>query len=215
MTDLYLALKAVEDQLGLSGLNRYALEDNLPGYYEPDGNQYSIPYAADGKFLYALIRALKSARVLEIGTAYGGSARHILEALEANGQGALWCIDINPDSRLDGIPEKIKHRVRLYHDDATLLLEHWANEIFPFSIEGNFRYDFIHEDGPHSIHSVHAIYNLLPKILKPDGVIVSHDIGTGVRDDILQGIKNAGFETPPLYIYDGSPCGFSVMRYEP
>lgn len=209
MTAFVKALADVAYQLNLdsAAFIKFAAEDTLPGYYD-GGGEHAIPYAVDGQLLYALIRALKPARVLEIGTARGGSARHILEALHKNRRGRLITVDINPTATLAGIPDHLRERVTLVHENAEL----WLNA--QMAAGGFVPFDFIHEDGAHSAHLVHAIYNTLPVTLAPNGVIVSHDVGTGVKDDILQGITSAGFPIPPCYVYDGSPCGFSVMQYK-
>lgn len=210
MTTLHEALDAVAIQLNLDPmwLYAYAAEDTLKGFYET-GNKYDIPYAADGKFLYALIRALKPNQVLEIGTRFGGSARHILEALERDkNDGYLVTLDIDENATIQSIPKRFREQCTFLNRDA----EQWIKDYIAIpNIQG---FDFIHEDGSHSTHLVHAIYDMLPSLMPRGGVIVSHDVGTGVGSDIMQGIKNAGFEPPPTYVYDGSPCGFSVMKYE-
>ena len=214
MTTLDDALVDVAHQLELSPkqLIKYADEDQLPGYYD-GGGQYAIPYAADGKFLYALIRALKPETVLEVGTAQGGSARHIAEALEANGNGRLITVDVDQNSTCEGIEYPVRRRITHNKFEAESWLKGYVSlsETFGGDLAG---FDFIHEDGSHSAHLVHAIYGMLPQLMPRGGVIVSHDIGTGVASDIRRGIQNAGFELPPEYIYDGSPCGFTVMKYK-
>lgn len=212
MMPLSDALHAVALQLGLDPtlLILYAEEDTLPGYYDSTGDQWSIPFAADGKFLYALIRALKPRHVLEIGTAYGGSARHILEALDRNGwrDYGMVCVDINPDARLDGIPDKLKPHVRIYHENSDYWIEREMADQY------RYQFDFIHEDGAHSIHNVQTVYNYLPNLMPKGGVIVSHDIATGVGNDIRLGMRKVGYENVPEYVYEGSPCGFSVLKYK-
>ncbi len=47
----------------------------------------------DAEFLYALVRLTSPARVLELGTGYGISARFIAEALVANGKGHLTTVE--------------------------------------------------------------------------------------------------------------------------
>lgn len=212
MTTLEYTLHNVARQLGLDTVDilKYANEDTLPGYYDPTGDKWSVPFAADGKFLYALIRALKPRHVLEIGTAQGGSARHILEALNRNewGDYGLVCVDINDDSKLDGIPDPLRTHARLYHENSDTWIQREMADQY------RYEFDFIHEDGAHSIHNVQYVYNNLPKLMPRGGVILSHDVALGVGDDIRLGMRKAGFENVPEYLYDGSPCGFTVLKYE-
>jgi hypothetical protein len=52
--------------------------------------------------IWCLIRHLRPANVVETGVAHGMTSRFILEALESNGTGRLWSIDlppVNPDTR--------------------------------------------------------------------------------------------------------------------
>lgn len=204
-----LPLIAAQLDLDLDALRAFAAEDTLPGSLdapsaEPGRNPYAIPYSADGKFLYALVRALKPQRVLESGTSEGGSANHLLMALERNGFGSLVTVDIRPDSGLHIFSEYLD-RVEIVHEDITFYVQRPDATGF----------DFIHEDAAHSAHTVHAVYGALSHLMPDGGVIVSHDTAFGVGQDIMRGIRNAGFREPPCYLWeDESPCGFSVMKYE-
>lgn len=203
-----LPLVAAQLSLDPAQLQAFADEDTLPGSLdvpspEPGRDPYAIPYTSDGKFLYALVRALKPERILESGTSEGGSANHLLMALERNRFGSLVTVDIRHDSGQHIFPEFL-HRVEIIHDDITFYVQR------PDATD----FQFIHEDAAHSAHSVHVVYDALPRLMPGGGVIVSHDTAFGVRADIMRGIQNAGFAEPPCYEWSESPCGFSVMRYE-
>ena len=53
----------------------------------------------EAEFLYALVRAMRPERVLELGTGYGVSARFIAEALRDNGSGVLWTFEADTEYR--------------------------------------------------------------------------------------------------------------------
>lgn len=203
------ALRAIGAYLDLDGdaLIEYAAEDNEPGSHDartppPGRNPFGIPYTADGKFLYALVRALKPARVLESGTNEGGSAVHIAMALKANGGETLVTVDTRPDSG-QHIPNGLLPYVQVIHTD-----------ICEYVQRPNARdFGFIHEDASHEVHTVRAVYEALPTLMHDGGVIVSHDTAFGVREAILTGIRNAGYDEPPTWEWDESPCGFSIMKY--
>ena len=209
------ALLRVGEQLGINGflLQAYAAEDTI-SCYDETGDTSHMPYKADAKFLYALIRALKPRHVLEIGTNQGGSARHILEAISCNKQGHLTCVDIDTNSTLTHIPMplRMKGQAILVYSEVEKWLKGQIEHTQRHGAKLDF--DFIHEDGAHSIHTVQAVYQLLPDIMPKGGVIVSHDIGTGVGNDIRLGMAKAGYTNVPGYLYEGSPCGFSVLKYE-
>lgn len=191
----------------------YADEDTLEGCLDYPGMEgrspYLIPYTYDGKFLYALVRALRPQWVLESGTLHGGSAAHIALALAANEQedewfGQLVTVDINPEADLVGVPEHL----------LQFIIQVRGENIIDWLGQYTGTFDFIHEDASHEVDTVQAVYAALPKVLAPGGVIVSHDTNSGARQHIIDGIQAAGFSYPPDYVYDESPCGFSVMRYE-
>ncbi len=205
--NLYEVLEAVAQQIGLDcrKLCEFANMDAVPCSEGEDGRL--IPYTDDGKFLYALVRALRPCNVLESGTNEGGSAVHIAMALRDN---ALRCpvrlvtVDIWEGSgRYIFAP--LMPMIKVVHEDIREYVKH--KDSGPF--------DFIHEDASHMGDTVHAVYSNLAKLLKPGGVIVSHDTATGVGPDVKRGIEAAGFKMPPTYQYDTSPCGWSVMKYQP
>lgn len=206
------ALIRIAAQLALDAdqLTAYAAEDTIPGSHDayqvpmPGRNPYGIPYTSDGKLLYALTRALRPDRVLESGTNYGGSAVHIASALKANGAGTLVTVDV-ADVTHGHIPADLLPYIELVVAD----IREWVGraEATGFSL--------IHEDASHESDTVYAIYSHLRTLLPNGGVVLSHDTALGVSEYIHSGIVGAGFAVPPEYVYDESPCGFSVMRYVP
>jgi len=189
-------LEAIAGQLDLSGdqLNLFARMDNQP--------RGSMDYREECLVLYALVRALRPGRVLEMGTHMGGSATHIAQALADNGRGHLTCVDINPFAGRD-IPENLRSYVTIEIADID-------DYIRRTHIEG---FEFIFEDGAHSEFQVHTIYERLDMLLTLTGVIVSHDAAVeGVRDFIAAGIFKGIGQAVPTYVVDPSPLGFTVYR---
>jgi hypothetical protein len=68
-------------------------------------DQFRGPYrhGTTGRFgceaLYLLVRAARPQVVVDTGVPYGGSSSHILAALERNGAGALYSIELGRDQR--------------------------------------------------------------------------------------------------------------------
>lgn len=206
--NLATCLNHMAHQLGLdsSDLTAYAELDEIGGYTTgwPIGSLWNV----EGKSLYALVRALRPINVLEIGTMYGCSATHITQALVDNGEGHLTCVDSGMQIPIIGgmIPDHLRSHITLHIEKI---------EDFITS-KSAFRgpYDFIFEDAMHSVEQVEWVYRNLPYLLRPGGVIVSHDaahriVGAAVRE----GIRNAGYE-PSVYAIDPADCGLSVLRYE-
>ena len=98
----------------------YATEDNIGGRDTLQG-RYALPgavtdfsgmsvFAAEGKILYALVRALKPDTVVEIGVDAGCSSYHILAAMETNQRGHLHSVDIATEGIGREVPERLRHR---------------------------------------------------------------------------------------------------------
>lgn len=201
------ALREIAGQLGLpfNALMDYAMEDTRPSG--------SMPYVVECQLLYALVRALKPARVLEMGTHKGGSATHIAQAMIHNSRemgmlsvqpvwGDLTCVDINPLAGSE-IPDDLRHLVEIIIADIDEYIR--RPHVGPF--------DFIFEDGAHSEYQVHTIYERLDKLLAPGGVIVSHDAAVdGVKDFIAAGIRKGIGQDVPTYVIDPSPLGMTVYQ---
>jgi predicted O-methyltransferase YrrM len=202
---LHRIFEQIESWYGLDAkrLAGYASEDLLLGGVE--GNPFGTSYAVDGNLLYALVRELKPKRILEIGTDHGGSALHMASACKRNQQGHIWTVDINPDSG-DG----------LINDDARWITQIIADASPWVADYDGEPFDFIFEDGAHSEYQVHVVYENLPRILKPGGFILSHDVSTGVGEAVLNGIRKGGADMDHVHIVtpDPSPLGFSIYRYD-
>lgn len=201
------ALKEVADYLALDAvyLQQLARGDELLGEDIAGAHYGLIPYTADGYFLYALVRAFQPDHILESGVDDGGSIEHMDNALSVLNQGGqITGVDINPEAGGIYRNSKAYRHIHIVHEDIVMYVQRDDLPVF----------QFIHEDASHEIHTVRAVYEALPRLMPQGGVIVSHDTATGVRDAILTGIRNAGFDEPPLLVeFDESPCGFSVMKY--
>lgn len=149
---------AADGHLNADELIAYAAEDHIGGRDTGDWPAMSV-FADEGKVVYALVRALKPAQVVEVGVASGGTSTHILTALEANGKGKLWSVDIAPDCGLT-VPENLRHRWTFVQADAlTVQLPDQA--------------DFCWEDGAHTLDFSTLILEKL-KALNPRAIL-SHD----------------------------------------
>lgn len=204
---------AAQLHLNPAELIDYPAQDTHGGYHTdyPDGFQVGSMWRVEGQFIYSLVRALRPARVLEIGTWHGCSATHILQALHDSKpysvgiMSSVDCgIEIPISSVGDMIPDNLRYRWLLH---KTTIEEFIVHEL-------GAPYDFIFEDAMHSPGQVEFIWSQIPMLLKPGGVIISHDaahrlVGLNVR----QGIERAGYAAT-VYAIDPADCGFAVMRYE-
>lgn len=198
-------------QLDAPQLITYANEDRHTGWDKGAG-QWPVGslWRVEGQTLYALVRAFQPRRLLELGTGYGCSATHLLQALAANGhEAALTCVDsgvhrltFGPGSIGEGIPPALRSMVQIE-----------VNSIDAYAQTEHAPFDFIFEDGMHSPDQVYTVWSSLPRLLKPGGVIVSHDaLHYLVGADVRHGIEHAGI-TDALYLdIEPADCGLAIWK---
>lgn len=133
-----------------------------------------------GRWLYALIRAVKPAVVIETGVAHGTSSWLILNALHRNGQGTLHSIDL-PDHDTNAlfnfgglpktghvVPVELRYRWDLILGDSTRELPRLLSDVGSVDV-------FFH-DSDHSYEAMRREFTDVIARLKPGGAIVSDDV---------------------------------------
>jgi predicted O-methyltransferase YrrM len=140
--------------------------------------KFSGPYRfgssndADCESLYHLVRALRPRLVVETGVCYGASSAYILEALEANGKGRLYSIDLgntNDEPPNDFfVPSRLRSRWNLCLGDAKKLLPPLLTQLGEI--------DLFHHDSLHTYEHMMWEYETALGGLAPGGVISSHDV---------------------------------------
>lgn len=215
--NLHEALDGVAQQLNLDtgALIGYAAEDEIGGWPNslpphadwPGGSIWSV----EGKFLYALTRAVQPTNILECGTKWGCSTTHFLSALKANGQGKLTSVDKGVDTDLDGpgygagVPAALK-------SDWTF---HFPVSAQDFLDSNATPFDLAYED---TCHLADETKDILARLKAHDSirVIVSHDIahpwvGYAMRDAWTKVFGEQGRDWQAYHI-EPSDCGLAVWR---
>ena len=148
-----------------SELQRYSLV--LPGLLNPNY----------GPLLYASVRVLRPKVVVETGVGSGVSSTFFLSALEKNGTGRLFSVDLPlPDETLlprekqTGwlAPDKLKPRWELTLGDAKMLL--------PRLLERLGQVDFFYHDSDHSYEHMTWEYSQAYPHIRPGGLLLSDDV---------------------------------------
>lgn len=203
---LHSALEQLAQRFGLDAgaLIGYAHEDPHTGYDSgwPTGSIWQV----EGQVLYALARALKPTTVLELGTWYGCSATHILQALNDNRWGALRAVD----NHVQGGPAQIG---ALIPDELRGRFEHTHIGILDYLITTEEQFDFIFEDGMHDHEQVAQVWRAAQRVLTPGGFIVSHDATHFVVGaEVQRGMAQAGITDALFLSIDPADCGLAVWQ---
>lgn len=139
---------------------------------------YGAPDASTAlvEFLYAYCRITRPQLVLEVGVAHGFTSTAILRALEVNGSGRLYSIDL-PHLH----PRAEKHIGRAVDQELrsrwTLLLGP-SSELIPKVARRLVQsVDVAVHDGAHTLRGQLTDYRQLWASLKPGGILISDDAG--------------------------------------
>jgi hypothetical protein len=122
-----------------------------------------------------LVRYLKPVNVVETGVARGFTSRVVLEALERNGAGHLWSIDLPPPRHPDlhaqigaAVADELRHRWSYVEGSSRRRLPRLLKEIGEIDL-------FIH-DSRHTEDNVRFELDRAWARLKPGGAIIADDI---------------------------------------
>lgn len=192
------ALYQLAGPLGLNAddLLRYAAEDHVGGFHlDLDKRRWTTGsiWEGEGRFVYALVRALQPARILECGIGNGCTSAHLLAALDANGNGDLVSVDpyaLNPASMND---HPRWHRIN--GAGETYLADHPDD-----------RFELVIED---TMHTHQMTYDILSRAHRPGlRLALAHDAGHHlVGADVTSGFIAALGSCTTLMI-DDSDCGW-------
>jgi predicted O-methyltransferase YrrM len=129
--------------------------------------------------LYVLVRAARPEIVVETGVLYGASSCHILAALEANGAGELYSIDL-------GTPPGEPPYNYLVRPDLVTRWHYIEGEIgreLPSLLAYLGHIDMFYHDSLHTFEHMTWEYQTAGRWLRSDGLLASHDVR--VSDGLL------------------------------
>ncbi len=141
-----------------------------------DEGPWSLAYNCDftlARCLYLVCRVLRPRTVVETGVAYGLSSAFILQALQVNGQGKLYSIDLpplgkNPDAAVGMlVPDELKQRWELHRGTSRRQL--------PGLLRDRTVDVFVH-DSLHTYRTMRWEFDAVWPHLRPGGVVLSDDV---------------------------------------
>jgi hypothetical protein len=125
--------------------------------------------------VWCLARHLRPARVVETGVARGITTRFLLEALERNGDGQLWSIDLPPliERRLRSetaaaVPDRCRHR---WH-----YLEGSSRRVLPGLLAGLGEIDLFVHDSIHTERNLRFELDRASAAMGSEGALVCDDV---------------------------------------
>ena len=134
----------------------------------------------DRRALYTLVRALKPASVLEIGTYIGSSTLHLARALKTNGGGHLTTVDtydvndpVNGSWKKYGFPISVQQA--LEQADLADRVSFRTDTAVGFLNKTDLNFDMIFLGGEHSAAAIYNEVSAALRRLSPDGIIILHD----------------------------------------
>lgn len=130
----------------------------------------------EAETLYSMVRLLKPDRIIETGVGAGISSTYILRALQLNGRGRLYSIDLPDATGLSGwaVPDQLKQCWDLRLGSSKDLLPSLLRETGPIDL-------FLH-DSDHSYQHMMFEFRMMWPHLHENGLFLAHDVG---RNDAL------------------------------
>jgi predicted O-methyltransferase YrrM len=134
-----------------------------------DGDQRLV------RFAWCLARHLRPERVLETGVARGLTTRALLEALQRNGSGHVWSIDLPPLLE-HGLSDETGAAVPARLRDGWTLVRGSSRRVLPELVTQLGSVDLFVHDSMHTTRNVAFELECVWPALRPGGVILIDDV---------------------------------------
>ena len=146
----------------------FAQSSSFVGDWDHDADQ------GMARIVWCAVRHLRPERVIETGVARGITSRMILRALERNGDGHLWSIDLPflrtswYDETAAAVPDPLRSRWTYVRGSSRRRLPGLLAELGQIDL-------FVH-DSAHTEANMRFEFRTAWNALRPGGVLVSHDV---------------------------------------
>jgi hypothetical protein len=151
--------------------------------------------------IWCLARHLRPKKVVETGVAHGVTSRFILEALNRNGDGHLWSIDLPPLER--DWRNQVGAAVDDRHSDRWTYIKGSSRRRLPKLLSRLGQIDLFIHDSLHSERNVRFELDRAWAALRPNGALVVDDVdanwGFWSFTQIFIGHQSLICEAEPLY----------------
>jgi predicted O-methyltransferase YrrM len=138
---------------------------------------YMLHWAADSltaRLCYLVCRLISPEIVVETGVAYGVSSAYILKAMEENGRGTLYSVDLPPPRRRYekfwgiAVPDELRDRWRLHRGTSASVLPRLLQEIPTIDL-------FVH-DSLHTHRNMRREFDTVWPSLRDGAVLLADDV---------------------------------------
>lgn len=151
--------------------------------------------------IWCLVRHLKPKRVVETGVAHGVTSRFVLEALERNGSGHLWSIDLPPLER--SWRNQVGMAVGQGYAQRWSYIKGSSRRRLPKLLSEIGQIDLFIHDSLHTERNVRFELDRAWAALRPSGVLVVDDIDSnwGFRsfNDAFSGHQSLVCQAEPIH----------------
>jgi Methyltransferase domain len=151
--------------------------------------------------IWCLIRHMRSKKVVETGVAHGVTSRFILEALERNGDGHLWSIDLPPEDR--SWRNQIGAAVGDRYKDRWSYIAGSSRRRLPELLSRLGEIDLFIHDSLHSERNVRFELDRAWAAVRPNGALVVDDVdanwGFQSFTQAFSGLQSMIGEAEPLH----------------
>jgi len=156
--------------------------------------------------VWCLIRHLRPSKIVETGVAHGVTSRFILEALEKNGAGHLWSIDLPPNAILE---KEVGVAVAGRRHDRWSYIKGSSRRRLPALLSELGQIDLFIHDSLHTERTVRFEVDRAWAVLKPGGAVVIDDI------DVNWGFRSfvKAFPNYPSLICEAEPLHPDLRRF--
>jgi hypothetical protein len=159
--------------------------------------------------IWSLVRHLRPERVVETGVAHGMTSRFILEAMQRNGAGGLWSIDLPPVNPVTRQEVGIAVRQPGVKQERWNYIAGTSRRRLPALLERLGQIDLFIHDSMHSNRNVMFELETAWEYLRPHGVIVVDDIDANPAFDTF----NARFAGHVSFVCTAEPLAPDQRRF--
>lgn len=193
-------VKCVLKELELKEISKYVVRE-LGDYKRAILGPSSRPHKAEA--YYVITRLTKPTIVVETGVQTGISSAFILQALEKNGDGVLYSIDLPDEEMLRMIPPEARHKLQSGWVIPSELKYRWKlivgrskDKLCPL-LEKLGKLDIFLHDSEHTYENMIWEYKTAMNFLSPTGILLSDDTNlSNAFDDFCGNIK-----TRPIQVF--------------